>query len=158
MHAENVESAVRRLTQKPMDISPAYISLMNIVLSVQRVHLVKNGVKKAFRRILSINEVVDFEQYVNPFKWDPIKDEQQIHLESSELIPSMALKLGVNTEELIKELYRRKDVLHYMVEKKIRSYRDVAAIIAEYYARPKAFYEKIMAGEEVKPIVLTKDA
>jgi archaeal flagellar protein FlaI len=158
MHAENVESAVRRLTQKPMDISPAYISLMNIVLSVQRVHLVKNGVKKAFRRMLSVNEVVDFEKYVNPFKWDPIKDEQIVHLESSQLIPSMALKLGLTSEELIKELYRRRDVLHYMREQKIRSYSDVAAIIAEYYARPKEFYEKIMAGEEVRPIVATKDA
>ncbi len=158
MHAENVESAVRRLTQKPMDISPAYISLMNIVLSVQRVHLVKNGVKKAFRRMLSVNEVVDFEKYVNPFKWDPIKDEQIVNLESSQLLPSMALKLGVTTEELVSEMYRRRDVLHYMREQKIRSYRDVAAIIAEYYARPKEFYEKIMAGEEVKPIVATKEA
>ena len=158
MHAENVESAVRRLTQKPMDISPAYISLMNIVLSVQRVHLVKNGVKKAFRRMLSVNEVVDFEKYVNPFKWDPIKDEQIVHLESSQLLPSMALKLGVTAEELVTELYRRRDVLHYMREQKIRSYHDVAVIIAEYYARPKQFYEKIMAGEEVRPVVATKDA
>jgi archaeal flagellar protein FlaI len=157
MHAENVESAVRRLTQKPMDISPAYISLMNIVLSVQRVHLVKNGVKKAFRRMLSVNEVVDFEKYVNPFKWDPIKDEQIVHLESSQLLPSMALKLGVTTEELVNELYKRRDVLHYMREQKIRSYHDVATIIAEYYARPKEFYEKILAGEEVRPVVAIKE-
>ena len=41
MHAENLDSAVKRLTSKPMDIAPAYIPLMNIVLSIQRVHLVK---------------------------------------------------------------------------------------------------------------------
>ena len=158
MHAENVESAVRRLTQKPMDISPAYISLMNIVLSVQRVHLMKNGVKKAVRRMLSVNEVVDFEKYVNPFKWDPVKDEQIVHLESSQLMPSMALKLGVAEEELVKELFRRRDVLHYMRELDIRSYHDVALTIAEYYARPKDFYEKILAGEEVRPVAATKHA
>jgi len=158
MHAENVESAVRRLTQKPMDISPAYIPLMNIVISVQRVHLVKNGVKKAFRRILTVNEVLDYEKYVHPFKWDPIKDEQIINLEASELLPSMAMKLGVTKEELIEELYRRRDVLHYMREQKIRSYKDVAAIIAEYYARPKEFYEKIKAGEEVKSTVSAENA
>jgi hypothetical protein len=28
----------------------------------------------------------------------------------------------------------------------------VAAIIAEYYARPKQIYEKVAAGEEVKVI------
>jgi archaeal flagellar protein FlaI len=152
MHAENVESAVRRLTQKPMDISPAYISLMNIVLSVQRVHLVKNGVKKAYRRMLCVSEVVDFEKYLDAFKWDPIKDVQNMNLEGSQLLPTMASKLGISQDELIKELYRRRDVLHYMREQKIRSYRDVATVIAEYYARPKEFYEKTIVGGEEKPV------
>ena len=127
-------------------------------MSVQRVHLVKNGIKKAYRRILTVNEVVDFEKYVHPFKWDPIKDEQVVHLETSELLPQMAAKLGVTKEDLVTELYRRRDVLHYMRERKIRSYREVANIIAEYYARPKEFYKKIMGEEEVKPVVVTKDA
>jgi hypothetical protein len=94
---------------------------------------------------------------VHPFIWDPIKDEQIVHLEYSQLIPTMALKLGVTAEELIKELYRRRDVLHYMREQKIRSYHDVASIIAEYYARPKEFYAKIMAGEEVRPVAAAKN-
>jgi archaeal flagellar protein FlaI len=152
MHAENVESAVRRLTQKPMDISPAYISLMNIVMSVQRVHLVKNGEKKAFRRVLSVNEIEDYEKYINPFKWDPIKDVQVMNLEGSVQMKNISERLGISLQDLIAELYSRRDVLHWMREKKIRSYRDVASIIAEYYSRPKQFYEKIMAGEEVAPI------
>ena len=73
MHAENVQSAVRRLTQKPMDISPAYIPLMNIVMSVQRVHLVKNGEKKAYRRVLSVNEIVDFRKIHEPLQMGPNK-------------------------------------------------------------------------------------
>lgn len=158
MHAENVESAVRRLTQKPMDISPAYIPLMNLVMSVQRVHLVKKGIKKAYRRILSVNEVVDFEKYVNPFKWDPVNDTQIINLESSQLLPTMALKLGVTTKDLLNELFRRRDILHYMREQKIRSYRDVAAVIAEYYARPKEFYEKTVAQAEENKIVTSEIA
>jgi hypothetical protein len=39
-----------------------------------------------------------------------------------------------------------------MREQKIRSYREVANIIAEYYARPRPFYEKTVAGEEVKAV------
>jgi hypothetical protein len=42
-----------------------------------------------------------------------------------------------------------------MREHNIRSYKDVAAIIGEYYARPKQIYEKILAGEEVKPIAVS---
>jgi flagellar protein FlaI len=156
MHAENVQSAVRRLTQKPMDISPAYIPLMNIVMSVQRVHLVKNGEKKAYRRILSVNEIIDSEKFVNPFKWDPIKDEQTIELDSSFLLTNFSERLGTTREQLINEMNRRAEVLRWMRKSNIRSYKEVASIIAEYYARPKEFYKKIVDGEEVKPVAASK--
>jgi flagellar protein FlaI len=156
MHAENVQSAVRRLTQKPMDISPAYIPLMNIVMSVQRVHLVKNGEKRAYRRMLSVNEVVDHENFRNPFKWDPIKDEQIIDLDSSFLLTTMSERLGKTRKELIEELKNRSDVLRWMRKQKIRSYKEVASIIAEYYARPKEIYKKIVDSEEVKRIAVPK--
>ncbi|MCW3995017.1 MAG: type II/IV secretion system ATPase subunit [Candidatus Bathyarchaeota archaeon] len=156
MHAENVQSAVRRLTQKPMDISPAYIPLMNIVMSVQRVHLVKNGEKKAYRRVLSVNEIVDADKYLNPFKWDPVKDEQVVDLDSSFLLANIAERLGKTKSQLIEELHRRSEVLRWMREQKIRSYKDVATIIAEYYARPKEFYQKVLASEEVKPVAASR--
>jgi archaeal flagellar protein FlaI len=156
MHAENVQSAVRRLTQKPMDISPAYIPLMNIVMSVQRVHLIKNGEKRAYRRVLSVNEIVDSEKFLNPFKWDPIKDEQAKDLSSSFLLTNFSERLGITRDQLVEEMNRRSNVLKWMRTKKIRSYKEVAAIIAEYYARPKEFYQKILDSEEAKPIAASR--
>ncbi len=150
MHAENLGSAIKRLTQKPMEISPAYIPLMNIVFSVQRVHLTKDGVKKAFRRVINVNEIADYEDYRTTFSWQPAKDEHKMNLEDSVLISSMAERQGITKQALIDEINRRKDVLHWMRERNIRSYKDVAAIIAEYYARPKNIYEKVLSGEELK--------
>ncbi|MFB3888296.1 MAG: type II/IV secretion system ATPase subunit [Candidatus Bathyarchaeia archaeon] len=158
MHAENLDSAVKRLTQKPMEISPAYIPLMNVVMSVQRVHLIKNGEKKAFRRVLSVNEIAEYEKYNTPFKWDPVKDEHIASLEHSVQLQHTADRLGISTEDLLVEMKKRKEVLQWMRVHDVRSYKDVAAIIAEYYARPKQFYEKMIAGEEVKPVVAAKDA
>ncbi|MGA2681009.1 MAG: type II/IV secretion system ATPase subunit [Candidatus Bathyarchaeia archaeon] len=152
MHAENLDSAVKRLTQKPMEISPAYIPLMNIVISVQRVHLVKSGVKKAYRRILSTNEIVGYENYANIFTWDPIADQQVASLSSSAMYASIAKRVGQTTADLIEETKRRSEVLHWMRQQKIRSYKEVARIIAEYYARPKEFYQKIRMSEEEKPV------
>ena len=157
MHAENLDSAVKRLTQKPMEISPAYIPLMNIVMSVQRVHLIKNGEKKAFRRVLSVNEIEDYEKYLHPFTWDPIKDEQIISLENSFQLKTISERLGITKQDLLNEMNRRRDVLKWMRSKDIRSYKDVAGIIAEYYARPKQFYDKLVAGEEIKPIAASTD-
>jgi len=139
-----------------MDISPAYIPLMNIVMSVQRVHLVKNGEKKAYRRILSVNEIIDSEKYVNPFKWDPIKDQQTIDLNSSFLLTNFSERLGITREQLITEMNRRSEVLRWMRKGNIRSYKEVASIIAEYYARPKEIYQKILESEEVKPVAASR--
>jgi len=158
MHAENLDSAVKRLTQKPMEISPAYIPLMNIVLSIQRVHLVKDNEKRAYRRVITVNEIADYENYRMPFKWQPAKDEYVIDFDDSVLLSSIAERQGITKEDLIAEIGRRKDVLHWMRERNIRSYKDVAAIVAEYYARPKLIYEKVLAGEEVKLVATSKDA
>jgi len=150
MHAENVQSAVKRLTQKPMDISPAYIPLMNIVMSVQRVHLVKNGEKRAFRRVLSVNEIVEYEKYVNPFKWDPVKDEQIEDLDSSFLLTNISERLGITRKQLIEELNKRAEILRWMRRNNIRSYREVANIIAEYYAKPTDILDKVKIPDKNK--------
>ncbi|MGB9854172.1 MAG: type II/IV secretion system ATPase subunit [Candidatus Bathyarchaeales archaeon] len=156
MHAENLDSAIKRLTQKPMDIAPAYIPLMNIVLSVQRVHLQKAGEKKAYRRVMNVNEIADYEDYRNVFKWHPTKDEHLPVLNKSIMLSGISERLGVSKKELLTEIERRKEILRWMRERNIRSYKDVAAIIAEYYARPKQIYEKILEGEEVKAVAVSR--
>jgi flagellar protein FlaI len=148
MHAENLDSAVKRLTSKPMEISPSYIPLMNIVLSIQRVHLIKNGEKKAFRRVLNVNEIADFENYRTPIKWEPAQDIHDSNFDKSVLLASIADRRGLSKQDIIKEMERRKDVLHWMREKDIRSYKEVADIIGEYYARPNLIHKKITAELE----------
>ena len=90
------------------------------------------------------------------FKWDPIKDQQTIDLESSFLLSNFSERLGITREQLIEEMNRRTDVLRWMRKGNIRSYKEVASIIAEYYARPKEFYQKIMDSEEIKPVAASR--
>jgi flagellar protein FlaI len=156
MHAENLDSAVKRLTQKPMDISPAYIPLMNVILSIRRVHLVKDNERKAYRRVINVNEIADYDDYRSTFKWNPIKDEYQSSLDKSIMLPSISERSGINKKELLAEIEKRKNMLIWMKERNIRSYKDVAAIIAEYYARPKQVYEQVLAGEEAKIIATVR--
>ncbi|MGD8545649.1 MAG: type II/IV secretion system ATPase subunit, partial [Candidatus Bathyarchaeota archaeon] len=154
MHADSLDSAVKRLTQKPMDISPAYIPLMNLILSVQRVHLTVDGEKKTYRRILNVNEIADYEDYRCTFKWHPTKDEHLQSFDHSIMLPFISERVGTSKRDLLEELERRGEVLKWMRERDIRSYKDVAAIIAEYYARPDQIYEKVVAGEEVKALAI----
>ncbi|MEM2280899.1 MAG: protein kinase, partial [Candidatus Bathyarchaeia archaeon] len=123
-----------------------------IVLSVQRVHLVKGGERKAYRRVMNVNEIADYEDYRTVFKWHPTKDEHIPSLNKSVMLSNISERLGVERKELLEEIERRKRILHWMRERNIRSYKDVAAIIAEYYARPEQIYAKVLAGEEVKAL------
>jgi flagellar protein FlaI len=146
LHAENVSSAVRRLTQKPLDIAPAYIPLMNIVATVQRVHLPEEGEMKAYRRVISVDEIADYEDYRTTFKWKPRKDSYSSLLKNGAMLPAISERTGISVGDLIEEIQRRENVLRWMRERKIRSYKDVAAIITEYYSRPEEFYEKEVGG------------
>jgi flagellar protein FlaI len=155
MHAEDIDSAVKRLTQKPMNIAPAYIPLMNIVLSVQRVHIKRDNETKAFRRVMEINEVANYEDYRRIFKWQPTDDNYISSFADGVLLPYVSERTGQSRKDLEGEIEQRRRVLHWMREQNIRSYKEVAAIIAEYYARPDEFYVRASLGE-VEPIAIAK--
>jgi flagellar protein FlaI len=144
MHADSVESAVKRLIQKPMDIAPAYMPLMNIVVSIQRVHLPqsKTGEMTAYRRILSVDEVADYEDYRRTFTWKAAGDVHDSSFKNGLVLNSITERRGLSWKELMEEMERRANVLRWMRERNIRSYKDVAGVITEYNAKPEEFYER----------------
>jgi len=150
MHAESLGSAVKRLTSKPMDIAPAYISLMNVVGIIQRVHQKRHGEMKAYRRITSVDEIADYEKYKKVFEWEPAEDAFSSSLVGSTLFSKLSKSLGVSQQELFEEMERRKNVLSWMRKRGIRSYNAVARIITEYYSRPDEFYKR-----RVEPVAST---
>lgn len=147
MHADSIDSAVKRLTQKPMDIAPAYIPLMKIIASIQRVKLSQSDETKSYRRIMSVDEVADYEKYDRIFKWDPINDAHIPSLNNSHLLSFISERSGFSRKQLMDEIKRRKSVLHWMREQNIRSYKQVASVIAQYYSWPRELYDRISEGE-----------
>ncbi|MEM4733539.1 MAG: hypothetical protein QXD70_03320, partial [Candidatus Bathyarchaeia archaeon] len=93
-----------------------------------------------------------------PCEWNPAKDMHVFDFNESMLLSSIAERQGISKEALLEEFDKRKNVLHWMRERNIRSYKDVATIIAEYYARPKQMYDKIISGEEVKAIAASRNS
>jgi flagellar protein FlaI len=97
---------------------------------------------KAYRRILSVDEVADYEDYRNVFKWRAAEDGHVSSFKNGILLPAITDRRGFSWQELMDEMKRRENVLHWMRQRNIRSYRDVAKIITEYYSRPEEFYER----------------
>jgi flagellar protein FlaI len=105
--------------------------------------------------VMNVNEIADYQDYRCTFNWDPLKDSHLSSFDKSAMLASISEHSGVNKKDLVIELERRKKVLQWMIDRKIRSYKDVSAIIAEYSARPKEIYEKILTGEEVRPVAIS---
>ena len=153
MHADSVESAVKRLIQKPMDIAPSYMPLMNVVVSIQRVHLPqsKTGEMTAYRRVLNVNEIADYEDYREVFNWKAAGDVHVSNFKSGIMLNAITQSRGLSWKELMDQIKQRENLLKWMRERNIRSYKEVASVITEYSSKPDEFYEKeVLASASTK--------
>ncbi len=76
LHAEDAASAIQRLTSKPMDVAPAYISFLDLIFSVRRVAIPNPedpGSPRLVRRVISVEEVESVNKYIQSFSWEPGK-------------------------------------------------------------------------------------
>ena len=143
MHADSLESAGKRLQQKPMDIPPSYLSLMNCAIVIRRV---KGEDGKSARKAISVQEINSADSYHSAFKWDPKSDYFNPHLEDSIMLHRISEQTGRDMEQIFDEYEKRKIVLRWMLQRGIRRYAKVAENIGKYYRDPEALMKKIEYG------------
>jgi len=144
MHADSLESASKRLQQKPMDIPSGYFSLMNCAVTIKRVK--DNVTGQSSRRATTIQEIESSDTYKTIFKWNPKTDTFEIDLEQSIMFKKIAEQTGQTIGELRNEFEQRVKVLKFMVEHNIKSYKNVAEIIRKYYRDPIKLMDRINRG------------
>ncbi|HDD39681.1 MAG TPA: protein kinase [Nitrososphaeria archaeon] len=146
IHAESIESVMKRLVSPPMNIPPSHIPLLDAVALVERVSLPRAFMGKTFgRRIRYIWEVVDYGRYVTIAEWDPLNDTFKVDFSNSVVLEKIAFKLGKPREYVIEEIKRRALILERMVDNDIIDLKDVAKIIYAYYSNP----EQILSQYEI---------
>lgn len=139
MHAEDAETAIKRLTQPPMNIPSSIIPLMNCVIVVKHVRtpiFLESGKRLSSRKFINIQEIKSAESINEVFSWNSTSDIFQENIAKSYLLQKIAKNLDVPTERLLVELDRRKNVLVKMVEHNIRNYREVNSVLNKYYYNP----------------------
>jgi flagellar protein FlaI len=146
MHADNVNSAIKRLVQKPMDIAPGNISLMNCAAVVKKVRLLSNESSLNYlgsgRRMVQVSEITGPDTVRDIFTWNPVTDTFEADIMSSQILHKIAADNGFIREELLDEFERRKVVIGWMAEKDIRDFRSVSRTLAAYYRDPDSIFEK----------------
>ncbi|MDG6990958.1 MAG: type II/IV secretion system ATPase subunit, partial [Nitrososphaerota archaeon] len=144
IHADDVESAIQRLTSKPMDVPPAFIPFLDLAFTVRRISIPNpGGGFRAVRRIVSVDEVSKVGEYFNVFKWNPANDSfRASEIRGSPKLNRLSKDLGVKLSDVTEELNRRAVVLRWLQERGVRNFREVSAVLEDYAARPGPVFQK----------------
>lgn len=151
IHAESIESAVKRLISPPMNIPPSHIPLLDAVALIERVSFSKPIEGKTYgRRMRYVWEILDHENYVTIAKWDPLTDSFSIDLSNSTVLDKIAVRLARTKEDIIAEIMRRAALLRKFVMDRIFEIRDIAKEIYSYYTDPEQVLKRY--GIEVEGV------
>ncbi|KAA0000359.1 MAG: secretion system protein E [Thermoplasmata archaeon] len=157
MHADSIFSVVHRLEGEPINIPRIQLQALDIV-AIQG--LMRIG-KKRVRRIKEVVEVVGIDPTTDDiltndvFRWNPRKDTFDYY-GKGHVMDRIAEQRNWTDRELNEEFNRRVEVIKWMVEKGIKHYVDVGAIIAAYYKNPEKVLERIReenANKVSKPVL-----
>jgi flagellar protein FlaI len=135
LHADSLAYTVKRLTSRPMDVAEAYVPLLNVAPLVERVKLPvteKGGITFG-RRIKTLTEIDDYEDYKTISQWNPVDDTFTINLSESVLLRRIASRYGVPLESILDELNSRAAFLRTLKVKGIRKNVDLSKQITNYY-------------------------
>ncbi len=144
VHADDVESAIQRLTSKPMDVPPAFIPFLDLTFTVRRISIPNpGGGFRAVRRIVSVDEVVKVGEYFNVFRWNPATDSfRSSELRASPKLNRLAKDLGMDLSDVVEELNRRAVILRWLQERGVRNFREVSSILEDYASKPAPVFQK----------------
>ena len=144
MHAESVQTALKRLTQKPMNIPDTNLSLMNCALVVKRVS--SEGKRSSVRRVVQVSEIYDGQNIRDIFRWTPSSDTFLGELHNSKLLLKIGENRGLTRDQILEELENRKAVLQWMSDHEMRDYKAVSQMIAAYNDNPERIHERMQGS------------
>ena len=137
MHADSVDTVIKRLETPPIELSPSLLNILDGVLIMT--HAIVN--KNATRKLREIVEIVNVQPNGvaitnTPFKWDSAKD-QFFFKKESKVLEKISHRYGITVEELNLEFQRRAQLLYKLYQNKIFTFKKVQNIIDEYYKKPE---------------------
>jgi len=145
IHSDSVESAIKRLLTRPMNIPEMMLPLMNVLIHISRVKVAD----KVARRVISVAETsIDAQgegdmHLRRRFEWSGV-DDSFTHITPSgsgeELFSQISKVRHIPIEKLKEEQSRRETILMWMAEQGINTYEEVADMVRNYYLTPDEVY------------------
>lgn len=142
MHADSVDTLIRRLETPPISLSPMLVNGLDVVAIMT--HAIVKG--NETRRLRELTEVVsvknDGSAITNtPFKWNPA-DDKFYYSGKSVVFDKICERYGLSKEEIQREFEIRTFLLYKLFQMKILGYEEVGRVVSEYSKNPKGVLKK----------------
>ena len=136
IHADSVETVIRRLETPPINLSPTLVNSLDAV-AVMTHAIVK---KQETRRLVKIVEVVNvtaegIAQTNTPFVWQPSTDLFFFKIDSR-VFEKIRIRYGLTREELLQEFKLRAKLFFELFKRKVFGFDEVQKVINDYYKNP----------------------
>ncbi|MCI4457250.1 MAG: type II/IV secretion system ATPase subunit [Desulfurococcaceae archaeon] len=133
IHAEDIDSMIKRLKSPPMNIPESYIPLINSVLAIKRVSVREGDKLRIARRVTDVWELDKTGEFIKVSWWSPSKDMFVTELDKSILIKRFSQLEERSYDDLIREINERTLIMYWLSKKGIRNYREIARYISMYH-------------------------
>jgi archaeal flagellar protein FlaI len=142
MHADSVDTMIKRLETPPIDLSPTLVNTLDCV-AIMTHAIVKNKETRRLREIVEIiNTKSDGTAYVNtPFVWDPRQD-IFYYKKESKVFEKISVRYGIPISALEKEFIKRSKLLYALYQKRIFNFDDMRRVVNDYYKNPERVLKK----------------
>jgi len=136
MHADSVDTLIRRLQTPPIELSPTLVNSLDCVAIAA--HAIID--RKESRRLREVVEIVNVNRdgtaLINtPLLWDPSKD-IFFYKKQSKVFERISARHGIPLEKLQIEFTVRTRLIYEMYKRKIFEFEEVQKIINYYYKNP----------------------
>jgi flagellar protein FlaI len=151
VHADSAKSLIHRLEGKPIDIPRIMLQSLDIV----SIHITTRVKGKRVRRCKQIIEIIDIDPTTKEiltnevFRWDPVED-RFIYTGKSYVLEGIRARWDLSKEEITQQIRNRSEILEWMRDNNIRTFKEVAKAISMYTENPDGFMKLMKQSKKKK--------
>jgi flagellar protein FlaI len=143
MHAENVETMIRRLETNPINLSGSLVMTLSSVFVMEQMKVRGQGVRKcsSVDEVLDVKENLGGQKLNKVFKWDARRNSFLFNPDSK-VFNEIAVHSGYTRERVLQEFNFRVKLLKTLYSQRIVGFKEVQKIIHQYYKSPRSVLQR----------------
>jgi flagellar protein FlaI len=143
MHADSVDTLVKRLETPPIELSPTLLNVLDCVCVMTHAIVNKESTRKLREIVEIVNVDTDGIATINtPFVWNATEDKFYLR-KGSKVFEKIHERFGVSLEELELDLRKRAQIIYQLYKRKINKFDEVRLIVDKFYKKPQEVFKEL---------------